>query len=336
MPVIIGRRQLIAALGGAATISFAWLLTARAQQPERVRRIGVLIGSEDHADARNLLAQFQQALEQLGWVYGRNIQMDIRWGSDQERRIAYARELVRLAPDVIFSGPSNAVLALQGQTRTIPIVFVRVSDPIGQGVVESLACPNGNITGFSNPDFPLLGKQLQILKDIAPSLTRIGLMIATVNAASTHWYRLFDSLAPSVGITPVAIPIHEVVEIERAFESLSREPNSGLVVPGDTLLDAPPVRALTIRFAASRRMPVVYSRREYVAEGGLVCYGIEPEDLFREAASYVDRILKGERPSALPVQQPTKYEFAINLKTARALGLSVPMALLASADEVIE
>jgi putative tryptophan/tyrosine transport system substrate-binding protein len=304
--------------------------------PSGVRRIGVLLGSEDHADGRSLLAQFQQALEQLGWVYGRNIQMDIRWGSDQERRVAYARELVRLSPDVIFAGPTNAVLTLQRETRSIPIVFVRVSDPIGQGVVESLARPNGNTTGFSYPDFLLLGKWLQLLKDIVPSLIRVGLIASTSNTASAHWYRLFDSLAPSVGITPVAIPIREVAEIERAFESLSREPNGGLIVPGDAFLDAPPIRELTIRFGALHRLPVVYSRRAYVAEGGLVSYGIEPDELFRQAASYVDRILKGEKPSDLPVQQPTKYEFAINLKTARAFGLSVPMALLASADEVIE
>jgi len=176
------RRQFITLLGGAAV---AWPLAARAQQPERMRRIGVLLGSEDHADGRSLLAQFQQALEQLGWVYGRNIQMDIRWGSDQERRVAYARELVRLSPDVIFAGPTNAVLALQRETRSIPIVFVRVSDPIGQGVVESLARPNGNITGFALSDFPLLGKWLQLLKDIVPSLTRVGLIVSTSNAAST-------------------------------------------------------------------------------------------------------------------------------------------------------
>jgi putative ABC transport system substrate-binding protein len=326
------RREFITLIGGAA----AWPLVARAQQSERMRRVGVLIGSEDHADARNLLAQFQQALEQLGWVYGRNIQMDIRWGLDQERRVTYARELVRLNPDVILAGPTNAVLPLQRETRSIPIVFVRVADPIGQGIVESLARPNGNLTGFSNPDFPLLGKWLQILKDIAPSLTRVGLMISTVNAASAHYYRLFDSLAPSVGIAPVAIPIREVAEIEPAFQSLTREPNTGLVVPGDTVLDAPPVRELIIGFAASHRLPVVYSRRAYVAGGGLVSYGTEPEDLFRHAASYVDRILKGEKPSDLPVQQPTKYEFTINLKTARAFGFNVPMALLARADEVIE
>jgi putative ABC transport system substrate-binding protein len=314
----VNRRDFITLLGGAVV---AWPLAAGAQQPprpDRVRRIGVLLGSEDHADARNLLAQFQQALEQLGWIYGRNIQLDIRWGSDQERRVAYARELVQLSPDVIFAGPTNAVLALQRETGSIPIVFVRVSDPIGQGVVESLARPNGNITGFSYADFPLLGKWLQLLKDIEPSLTRVGL------------------IAPSVGVTPVAIPIREVAEIERAFELLSREPNSGLIVPGDAFLDAPPIRELTIRFAASHRVPVVYSRRAYVAEGGLASYGIEPDELFRQAALYVDRILKGEKPSDLPVQQPTKFEFAINLKTARAVGFNVPMALLASADEVIE
>jgi putative tryptophan/tyrosine transport system substrate-binding protein len=335
MTAKVKRRHFITLLGGAA----AWPVAARAQQtqrPDRMRRIGVLLGSEDHADARNLLAQFQQALEQLGWVYGRNIQLDIRWGSDQERRVAYARELVRLTPDVIFAGPTNAVLALQRETNSIPIVFVRVSDPIGQGVVESLARPNGNITGFSYADFPLLGKWLQLLKDIEPSLTRVGLIISTSNSASAHWYRLLDNLAPSVGITPVTIPIRDVAEIERAFETLSREPNSGLIVPGDAFLDAPPIRELTIRFAASYRVPVVYSRRAYVAEGGLASYGIEPDELFRQAVSYVDRILKGEKPSDLPVQQPTKFEFAINLKTARAAGLNVPMALLASADEVIE
>jgi putative ABC transport system substrate-binding protein len=319
-------------LGGTA----AWPLTARAQQGERMRRLGVLIGSEDHADGRKLFAAFQQALEQLGWVYGRNIQIDTRWGSDQERRVAYAKELVRLNPDVIFAGPSNAVLVLQGETRSIPIVFVRAADPIGQGIVKSLAHPDGNITGFSNPDFALLGKWLQILKDIAPSLTRVGLMISTINAASAYYYRLFDTLAPSVAITPVPIPIRETSEIEQAFQSFGREANSGLIIPGDSTLEAPAIRELVVRFAAAQRLPVVYARRAFVADGGLVSYGVEPEDLFRQAASYVDRILKGEKPSDLPVQQPTKYEFVINLKTAREFGLSMPMALLASADEVIE
>jgi ABC-type uncharacterized transport system substrate-binding protein len=327
------RREFITLLGSAAA---AWPLAARAQQRDRGRRLGVLIGSEDNADARALFAEFQQALEQLGWIYGRNIQIDIRWGSDPERRIAYAKELVRLDPDVIFAGPTNVVVPLQQETRSIPIVFVRVSDPLGLGIVDSLARPAGNVTGFSNPDFPLLGKWLQILKDIVPSVTRIGLMISTANVVSAYWYRSFETLAPSLAITPVAIPIREVAEIEVAFQSLAREPASGLVVPGDTMLEAPPVRALLTRLATAHRLPAVYGRRTFVVDGGLVSYGLDPADPFRRAASYVDRILRGEKPSDLPVQQPTKFEFAVNLKIARALGFSVPMALLASADEVIE
>jgi ABC-type uncharacterized transport system substrate-binding protein len=326
------RREFITLLGGAA----AWPVAARAQQRDRMRRLGVLIGSDDNLDARALFADFQQALEQLGWAYGRNIQIDIRWGSDAERIVTYAKELVRLNPDVIFAGPTNVVVPLQRETRSIPIVFVRVSDPVGQGIVDSLARPNGNVTGFSNPDFPLLGKWLQILKDIAPSVARVGLMINAMNAASAHWYRSFEALAPALAMMPVAAPIREVAEVEGVFQSLAREPNSGLVIPGDTVLEASPVRALIVRLAASYRLPVVYGRRPFVVDGGLVSYGLEPADTFRRAASYVDRILKGEKPSDLPVQQPTTFEFAINLRTARALGFNVPMALLARADEVIE
>ena len=183
----------------------------------------------------------------MGWVYGRNLQIDIRWGSDPERRLAYARELVRLNPDVIFAGPTNVVLPLQRETRSIPIVFVRVADPVGLGIVESLARPNGNVTGFSAIDFPLIGKWLQILKDIAPPLNRVGMMISTVNAVSAYYYRLFDTLAPSLAITPIAAPIGEVAEIERVFESLARESNSGLIIPGDTVVEAPPVRELIVR-----------------------------------------------------------------------------------------
>ena len=327
------RRALVSLLSGAA----AWPLAARAQQGERMRRIGVLIGTEDNVDARALFAEFQQALEQLGWTYGRNIQIDIRWGSDLERIIAYSKELVRLSPDVIFAGPTNVVVPLQRETRSIPIVFVRVADPIGQGVVESLARPNGNVTGFSNPDFSLVGKWLQILKDIAPSVTRVGLMFSTSNVASAYYYRSFETLAPSLAMTPIdTTPIREVVEIERVFQSLAREPNSGLVITGDVRLEAPSNRALIVRLAASHRLPVVYASRPFVVDGGLVFYGVELADIFRRAASYVDRILKGEKPSDLPVQQPTKYELVINLKTAKALGLEVPTTLLARADEVIE
>jgi len=228
------------------------------------------------------------------------------------------------------------VLPLQRETRTIPIVFVRVSDPIGQGIVESLARPNGNITGFSNADFPILGKQVQLLKDIVPTVFRVGLMIHAINAASAHYYRLLDELAPSLGVTPVAAPIREIGEIEPIFNTLAQSPGSGLVIPGDTVLETRPVRELIVRLAASHGLPVVFGRRTFVADGGLVSYGVDPADLFRRAASYVDRILRGEKPSDLPVEQPTKVEFAINLKTARSLGFTVPLALLASADEVIE
>jgi putative ABC transport system substrate-binding protein len=328
------RRDFIA---GAAGLAAAWPLAARAQQVDRMRRVGVLIGSDDNTEARALFAEFQQALEQLGWIYGRNIQIDIRWGSDPERIIAYTKELVRLNPDVIFAGPTNVVVPLQRETRSIPIVFIRVADPIGQGIVESLARPTGNMTGFANYDFPLIGKWLQILKDIAPSTTQVGMMISTVNFVSAHMYGSFETLAPSLAMTPIdTTPIREVVEIERVFQSLAREPNSGLVISGDVVLEAPSNRALIVRLAASHRLPVVYASRPFVVDGGLVFYGIELADIFRRAASYVDRILKGEKPSDLPVQQPTKYELVINLKTAKALGLEVPPTLLARADEVIE
>jgi putative ABC transport system substrate-binding protein len=241
-----------------------------------------------------------------------------------------------LNPDVIFAGPSNVVLPLQRETSTIPIVFVRVSDPISQGVVENLARPNANITGFSNPDFPMLGKRLQILKDIVPSLNRVGMMISVRNAASSHWYQLFERLAPSLAIEPIAAPIHELTEINQVFEKLARDPSSGLMIPGDTVLEAPPILASIVRLAIANRLPVVYGWRAPVAAGGLVSYGIDSFDMFRRAASYVDRILRGEKPSDLPVQQPTKFEFVVNLRTARAQGYNVPTALLASADEVIE
>jgi putative tryptophan/tyrosine transport system substrate-binding protein len=327
----MNRREFITLVGSAAA---TWPLAASAQQ--RMRRLGVLIGSDDHAEGRALLGEFQRGLEQLGWTYGQNIQIDIRWARDAERGLIYAKELVQLNPDVIFAGPSNVVLRLQQETRNIPIVFVRVSDPISQGVVENLARPNGNITGFSNPDFPLLGKRLQLLKDIVPSLTRVGLMISVRNAASPHWYQLFETLAPSLAIEPIAAPIRETAEIDQVFERLAREPNSGLVIPGDTVLEAPAVLASIVRLEATHRLPVVYGWRAAVIDGGLVSYGIDNAEMFRRAASYVDRILRGDKPGDLPVQQPTKFEFVVNLKTARAQGFSVPMALLASADEVLE
>jgi putative ABC transport system substrate-binding protein len=327
------RREFIAGLGAATALPFA----ASAQQPERLRRVGVLLGSTDDGTMRSRLVVFQRALHQLGWSEGRNLILDIRWGSrDAEHTKASAEELVRLNPDVIFAGPSNAVIPLLKATRSIPIIFVQVSDPLGQGVVDSLARPTGNVTGFSNLEFSLLGRWLQMLKEVAPSVTRVGVMLSTANAASAHWFRMFNTFAPSVGIEPIAAPVRERADIENSIEALAQKPNGGLIVPGDTLVLAPPMRRLIIEQTASRRLPAHYTSRAFVAEGGLMSYGIDQDDQYRGAASYVDRILRGEKPSDLPVQQPTKFEFILNLKTAKSLGLNVPLALQASADEVIE
>jgi putative ABC transport system substrate-binding protein len=276
-------------------------------------------------------------MEQLGWSEGRNLAMDIRWShNDADRTKALAAELVSRAPEVILAGPSGVVIQLQQRTRSIPIVFVTVSDPIGQGIVDSLARPTGNTTGFSNLEFSLVGKWLQLLKEIAPGITRVAMMISTINAASANWYRMLDSVAPAFAVEPVAAPFREVAEIERTIEALARRRTSGLIVAGDTVVVSPAVRRLIVETAARHRVPTLYGRSEFVPEGGLMSYGIDQLDPYRLAAGYVDRILKGERPSDLPVQQPTKFELMINLRTAKALGLTVPNTLLVSADEVIE
>jgi putative tryptophan/tyrosine transport system substrate-binding protein len=327
------RRDFIIGIAGSAA---AWPLTARAQQRERVRRLAVLIGGTDEAWGPRVAA-FRQALEQLGWSEGHNIQTDTRWGNnDPERVTALARELVSIRPEVIFAGPSNTVIRLQRETRTIPIVFVSVSDPIGQGIVESLARPTGNVTGFSNLEFSLMGKWLQILKEIAPSIERVALMIFVDNAASPNWYRMFNTLAPSFAIEPIAAPIRERGDIESTIDALARRRNGGLIVPGDSLVETPALRRLIVELTAQHRVPALYTRPEFVAEGGLMCYGIDQIDPYRRAAGYVDRILRGETPAELPVQQPTKFELIINLRTAKALGLTVPLTLQASADELIE
>ena len=327
------RREFITLLGGAAV---TWPLAARAQQMERMRRIAVLMGGTDEAWGPRVAA-FRQALEQLGWNERDNIQTDIRWGNNDVERIAtLAREIVSIRPEVIFAGPSNAVIRVQRETRTIPIVFVSVSDPIGQGIVESLSRPTGNVTGFSNLEFSLMGKWLQILKEVAPAIERVAVMIFTGNAASPKWYRVFDTLAPSFAIEPIAAPIRQRGDIDSTIDTLARRPNGGLIVPGDTFIETPALRRLIVDLTAQHRIPALYTRPEFVAEGGLMCYGIDQIDPCRRAAGYVDRILRGETPAALPVQQPTKFELIINLRTAKALGLTVPLTLQASADEVIE
>jgi putative ABC transport system substrate-binding protein len=328
------RREFLGVLAGAAA---AWPLAAQAQQPERMRRIGVLFGGPNDADFRSKLAAFQQTLQQFGWVEGRNIEFDIRWGSnDADRVLQEAHELVRVKPDVILVGPTNALVPLKKETESIPIVFVQVSDPMGRGIVKSIARPTGNVTGFSNLEFSLIGKYLQILKEIAPSTKRVAVMIHTSNAVSANWLSMFNTVAPSFAIEPIAAPVRDRADIEQTIESLAREAGGGLILPGDTYVDNPDVRKFIVGLAASHRLPALYTNPEFARDGGLMSYYLDVLDQYRGAASYVNRILKGETPADLPVQQPTKFEFVINLKTARALGLTVPLTLQTSADEVIE
>jgi putative ABC transport system substrate-binding protein len=244
--------------------------------------------------------------------------------------------MVGLKPDLIMAAPSNVVLALQKETRTIPIVFANVSDPVAQGVVDNLARPTGNLTGFGNLEQSLIGKWLQILKEAAPGLKRAGLMISTHNAASPIWYRMFRDVAPTLAIEPISAQIDSPTGIEAVVRSLAAEPHSAIIVAGDTMTSDPAVRKQVIGLTAAHRLPALYGEIAYAEDGGLICYGIDRVEPFRRAASYVDRILKGERPSDLPVQQPNKFNFVFNLKTAKALGLELSPALVATADSVIE
>jgi ABC-type uncharacterized transport system substrate-binding protein len=327
------RREFITLLGGAAA---AWPIAALAQQPERMRRIGVLMNTTvDNPEAQAGIAAFRQALQQLGWGEGRNVQFDIRWGAndvDQDRR--YAAELVALAPDVLLGSGTLSVGALQHASHTLPIVFVQVSDPVGAGLVDTPARPGGNTTGFMNFEYSLSGKWLDILKQIAPSVTRVAILGNPANPASIAQFSAIQALARPIGVEVRPVSIRDVGEIEKAVASLANSPNSGLIVTpsaGESVH-----RGRIIALAAQHKLPAVYSDRFNVTDGGLISYGPNRIDQFRRGASYVDRILKGEKPADLPVQAPTKFELVINLKTAKALGLSVPQALQASADEVIE
>ena len=280
---------------------------------------------------------FVDTLRRLGWKDGENVSIDIRWSpGGPQQTAALARELLALKPDVILVGPTRALIPLQKETSTIPIVFIFVSDPLGQGIVKSLARPTGNLTGFSNLEFSLVGKWLQILKEAAPRITRVGLMISTGNAVSPEWYQMFNKMAPTFGIEPVAAPIKDRADIERVVKSLSTRPDGGLIVAGDTFVETPSVRRLIIDLTATHRLPALYGVLTFAREGALLSYGIDQLDPYRRAAGYVDRILKGEKPADLPVQQPTKFHFVINLKTAKALGLTIPPSLLARADDIIE
>jgi len=326
------RREFITLLGGA---TLTQPIAAFAQQTERIRTVGILLG--DNLEMRRQLDAFMKSFNELGWIDGRNVRFDIRLSDGTpEKNATQARGLVREQPDVIFAAPSNVVIALQKETHSIPIIFANVSEPIAQGVVDNLARPTGNLTGFSNLEQSLMGKWLQILKEAAPGLTRAALMIATSNSASPIWYRMFRDAAPALAIEPIEVPIKDRSEVEGAIKSIAAQPHSALVVAGDLVLSDPPVRRLIIDLAATYRLPALYGEVMYAHDGGLIAYGVDRADQFQRAATYVDRILKGEKPSDLPVQQPTKFEFVINLKTAKALGLSVPLTLQMTADEVIE
>ena len=328
------RRQFITLLGGAAT---AWPLTARAQQErERVRRVGVLTSSTRHdATSQARLGALQQGLHQLGWEDGRNLRIEYRWAEgDPDALRKYAAELVALAPDAILANGSAAVALLLQATRLVPIVFTDVPDPVGAGFVDSLARPGRNGTGFMLFEYGMSGKWLELLKEIAPGLTRAAVLRDPTMTAGIGQFAAIQAVAPSLRVELHPIDVRDAPEIERVIPAFARGPNDGLIVASSPL--AARHRNLIIKLAETHRLPAVYSFRYYVMDGGLISYGPDPIDPFRRAAEYVDRLLKGERPTDLPVQQPTKYETVLNLKTAKALGLEIPPTLLARADEVIE
>jgi putative ABC transport system substrate-binding protein len=329
---MIRRREFVAGLGGAA----AWPLAARAQQGDRVRRIGVLMPfDENDPEVKLRYSAFTQALAELGWTEGRNTQMDLRWGGADINRIrALAQELVGSQPVIILTSDTPATVAVQRETRTIPIVFVNVSDPVASGIVARLNQPSGNITGFANNEASLGGKWLELLSEIAPGLKRAAIMFNPDTAPVSAFLPSFETAARSLKVEPIITPVHNDVEIETAIIALGCEPGGGLVVMPDIFTTAH--RAPIILAAARNKVPAVYSLSAYVRDGGLLSYGPDRVDLFRRAASYVDRILRGAKPGDLPVQFPTKFEMVVNRRTATALGLAIPPSILLRADEVIE
>jgi putative ABC transport system substrate-binding protein len=325
------RREFITMLGGAA----AWPIAARAQQAERVRRIGVLMNlAEDDPESSARLTAFIRGLHELGWSEGRNVRIDIRWsaGAAEESR-KYAAELVAFAPDALVAISTPSVAALQHATRSVPIVFVQIVDPVGSGFVETLARPGGNATGFTVSEYSISGKWLELLKEIAPGTTRAVVLRDPSSPVGIGTFGALQAVAASSGVELRPVDVRDADEIERAITALARGSVGVVVLPGGL---AAVRRDLIIALAARHRLPAAYPFRYYVARGGLVSYGPDTTDPFWRAATYVDRILRGEKPADLPVQAPTKYELVINLKTAKALGLDVPPTLLARADEVIE
>jgi putative ABC transport system substrate-binding protein len=325
------RREFITLLGGAAAV---WPLAARAQQGERMRRIGVLhnfAADDPLGQARN--GVFLQGLQQAGWTIGRNVQIETRWAAgDADRLRTYAAELVALAPDVILGTGNAGAAPLLQATRTVPIVFVIVPDPVGAGFVDSLARPGGNATGFTSFEYGLSAKWLELLKEVAPSVTRAGVLRDPALASGPAQFAAIQSMAPSLGMEVSPVNVREPAEIERAIAAFAR--NSGLIVTGSALVAVH--RHRIIALAARHKLPAIYPERAYIRDGGLISYGPDFLEHYHRAAAYVDRILKGEKPADLPVQAPTKYETVINLKTAKALGLDIPATVLARSDEVIE
>jgi putative tryptophan/tyrosine transport system substrate-binding protein len=329
----VKRRDFITLLGGAAA---AWPLAARAQQGERLRRIGVLMnGAADDPEGQARLIAFVQALQQFGWTDGRNVRIDTRWAAgDADRIRQYAAEFAAPAPDVILATGSFGVGPLLQATRAVPIVFVIVPDPVGAGFVDNLARPGGNATGFLQFEYALSGKWLELLKQVAPSVTRAAVIRDPAITAGIGQFGVIQSVAQSLGVEVSPVNVRDPGEIERAVAAFARTPNVGLIVTGSAL--ATVHRRLIINLAARHKLPAAYVSRYFVTDGGLISYGADLVDQYRQAAGYVDRILKGEKPADLPVQAPTKYELVINLKTAKALGLQIPDKLIAIADEVIE
>jgi putative ABC transport system substrate-binding protein len=326
------RREFIALMAGAAAMPLA----ARAQPAERMRRIGLLQGgADDNSDVQARNAAFLQGMQQLGWIEGRNIKIDYRFAAgNPERTRRYAAELIALAPDVILASGSSTTGPLRLATRTVPIVFAIVPDPVGAGFVNSLSRPGGNVTGFMQSEYNLSGKWLELLKQIAPGVTRAAVLRDAAITAGIGQFAVIQSVAPSLGVDVRPINIRDAAEIERDIADFARIPNGGLIMTATPF--ATLYRDRIVALAARYKLPAVYHNRSLVVAGGLISYGADFVELFRSAAGYVDRILRGEKPADLPVQAPTKYELVVNLKTAKALGLAVPPSLLARADKVFE
>jgi putative tryptophan/tyrosine transport system substrate-binding protein len=327
------RRDFITLLGGAAA---SWPLAARAQQPGPMRRVGVLMAlTTDDPESQPRLAAFAQGLQQLGWTVGQNIRVDYRWGGgDADALRKYAAELVALAPDVILAHSSGSLAPLLQATRTVPIVFTIVADPVGAGYIESLARPGVNATGFTSFEYGTSAKWLELLKQIAPSVIRVAVIRESTLSSGIGQLAALQAVAPSLGVELRPVDTRDAIEIERAITAFAQGPNGGLIVTGSPATVAH--RKVIITMAARHGLPAVYSYPLFVTQGGLIAYGPDSVDSFRRAAGYVNRILKGEKPADLPVQAPTKYALVINLKTAKALGLDIPANVLARADEVIE